>query len=56
MRKVTLILKARVLVDVDEGIDTSQVVDALDIEDASSEGWMTLEDSEFTDWEVEDSR
>ena len=55
MRKVTLELKVKMVVTVDEGVEIGEVVDELDYSFAPS-SHATVEDTEILDYEVKDSK
>lgn len=56
MRKVTVEVKATLTLNIDDGIEVSDVVDSLEIELAEDCTEATLEDFQIMEHEVKDSR
>jgi hypothetical protein len=56
MRKVTVELKVKVLMVVDEGIEISEIVNGLDCQICDTTTAADIEDAEITGYEVIDSR
>jgi len=56
MRKVTVELRVKMTVKVDEGIEVSQVIDEMDYQFADTTGGADVEDTELLDYEVTDCR
>lgn len=56
MRKVTIELKVSLELQVDEGIEISQVVNEMDYEFSDTTGSATVIDSSICDYEIKDSR
>jgi len=55
MRKVTVEVKIKLLLSIDEGIEVSEVVNELEYEFTDITGKATVEDTEIIDYEVTDS-
>jgi len=55
-RKVHLDLVVHMLINVDEGVEISEIVDELDYEFTDTTGKASIEDTEITSHEVTDSR
>ena len=56
MRKVTVELKVKMLIDADEGKEISEVMDEMDYEFIYAEPGADIMDSDIVDYEVLDSR
>ena len=56
MRKVILKLEMRIVMSVDEGIEISEVVNALDCEVNDTTTAANILDTEITNYEIEDSK
>lgn len=56
MRKVTVELKVVLTINVDEGIEVSEVINELDYDFISGTDGASVEDTEIKDHEVTDSR
>lgn len=55
-RKVTVELKVKLLLRVDEGVEVSEVINELDYNFTDNTDKATIEDTEILDYEVTDSR
>jgi hypothetical protein len=56
MRKVTIEIKVKLLLNVDENADMTDVLDDIDYEFVSNHDSAFVVDTEITDYEVKDSR
>lgn len=56
MRKVYIDLKVRLILNVEEGIEISNVIDELDYNFFDNTGLADIEDVEIKDYEIEDSK
>jgi hypothetical protein len=56
MRKVTVDLTVRLKLNVDEGVEVSEIIDELEYDFNSTHDNATVEDTEITDYEVVDSK
>jgi hypothetical protein len=55
-RKVTVELKIKVTMDVDEGVEIGDIISELDYEISDTTTQATIQDTEILDYEVTDSR
>jgi hypothetical protein len=56
MRKVTVQLKMRIVMSVDEGVEISDVINELDYQVSDTTAAADIVDTEITDYEVVDSK
>jgi len=56
MRKVIVDAKIKLVINVDEGIEISDVIDELDYNFTSNTEGAVIDDTEFRDYEVVDSK
>jgi hypothetical protein len=55
-RTVTVEVKVKLLMKVDEGVEVSEVIQEMDCNFQDQSGFATIEDTEILDHEVKDSR
>lgn len=55
-RKVTVEVKIKLVIRIDEGTEVSQVIDEMDYSFNDTTGSATIEDTEILDQEVTDSK
>ncbi len=55
-RKVTVEVKVKLTINMDEGIEVSEVINELDYDFTSNTDGADVEDTEITDHEVTDSK
>lgn len=55
-RTVTVEVKVKVTMKVDEGTEVAEVIQELDYNMTDQTGHATIEDTEITDYEVQDSK
>ena len=55
-RKVTIELKVKLIAEIDEGVEVSEIVDELDYSFSDQTGNATILDTEILDSEVTDSK
>jgi hypothetical protein len=55
-RKVTVEVKIKLVIRIDEGTEVSQVIDEMDYRFNDTTGSATIEDTEILDQEVTDSK
>ena len=56
MRTVTANLNVKITMKVDEGVEISHILDEIDYDFIDTTTRATIEDTEITDYEIEDSR
>ncbi len=56
MRKIYVEVTTRVIIRADEGVDVSEVLSEMDYSFTSSTEGADIEDSEITNWKVQDSK
>ena len=56
MRKVYVTAKVRLIIQQDDGVETSAVMDELDYDFSSQTDGAEITETEIKDWEVEDSK
>jgi hypothetical protein len=56
MRKVTAEIKVRVILNMDQGVEVGEVVQAMECEFADTTGHADVENAEILDHQVTDSR
>lgn len=55
-RKVTVEVKVKLIINLDEGIEVSEVINELDYDFTSNTDGVAIEDTEILDHEVTDSK
>ena len=56
MRKVTVEIKVKMIMIVDDGVEISEIIDELDYDISDTTTKATIEDTEIIDYEVVDSK
>lgn len=56
MRKVTVTLTVKMIMDVDEGVEVQHIIDELDYNFTDTTTQATIEDTQIVDSEIDDSR
>jgi hypothetical protein len=55
-RKVNVAMTTRVILDMDEGIEVTEVLENMDYQFTSQTEGAVVVDAEITDWDVKDSK
>lgn len=56
MRKAYVEVKTRLILNMDEGVEVSEVLENMDYDFTSTTDGADVEDTEIRDWEVTDSK
>lgn len=56
MRKVFLEVKVKLVIDIDEGVEVSEILDEMEFDFTDTTGRADVNDSEILDYEVMDSK
>ena len=55
-RKVYVEVKTRLIIDQDDGVETSEIIENMEYEFVSTDNRADIVDTEITEWEVTDSK